>query len=425
MRTTKNIFKLALVGAVLLGFCSQSMAAIKPELKQYYDRFELVKNSKGEDVFKDKRITENIGFGRFGDFIHDFINEKDSSRYFDYSCSARQYDAYEESDLSRIEKHSLKAVAAVQELVSGPARAALDKLSNILSKKGTQYVTSKDYSTVINLDDHDYFFEQSIGHKFIDKGFKLILSELDLSGSVKLLTFLAYQYQSAIDAKKNYSQSILFYYLTTFNASELGLTELQHKRALSGYFSSRIISGNFFALRGFYDNYKKRKKLKKIEPKWNTWGAEAWEILRARAIERSKHEDVSAMFLEGFSWQGDLFAIGLPRVGDSDLVVNLVQRRKRGDHLPAVVLDTSCSDYEYLKRRHQFLTKLSVSLLPGVARWPIQNLPPSRNWYKNLKYSGQVSYEAMVYAYFVSSGQLDKAEMIKYQSMNPLLTDDY
>lgn len=249
-------------------------------IKEFNERFVLVKNSQGDVTkIKDTSLTyrrhlkEELWSSY--DMLMNRLNEyKDVPNPTDESL---EEDFAQISDLTEDQvdyQEKLTKIMARLQKAWGPGESKslllekkeqinpiLDKLENDIE----QLVSLPEWQVVSSLNQPGYFYKRKVFRTIIRNAASQIKLILPIGPAVYWAIYYVKMYERYLHETKREHQNMLLYYLTNYSGETLGLTELEHKKALSSIFESNIAFYDIFELfraRRTWKNYGLSKLIK-------------------------------------------------------------------------------------------------------------------------------------------------------------------
>ena len=246
------------------------------------------------------------------------------------------------------------------------------------------------------------FYRSSFTEQFILWATDFAASQLRLNTAVNLAKYLAFRLINFGIERRTYFQNYIIHYLKKVGPEKLGMTKEEGSLILSSIYESRIEFYEFWdVLKAKADWYNFGNKYHKREI---STCAERFKNYRD---PQKKHYYYDFKFVE-VNYAG------------ATKVFNLLNRRSRLSGSPSIAYSASDPNQLLVERILFEVIKMALELspAPGAATAPL-------NWFISGMYKNQITTEGALLAYLESIGDLERAEIMIRQSLNPFITSLY
>ncbi len=393
----KYIF-LSLIFISLIYILPEISFAQQYDLSHFKNRFELKVNETGEKIIVDKSLLEDLSIETYVRSLATYLTAADAEP-IDVLPACKGYE-YEKPDPELMKSFS-KAFDWMKK--SNLGAMLVDpkflKFLNDVDLETKKVINDPQFVVVANLDNSTYFYKKAFIKYLSNKLQDLAKSYFNSTVFLKPVTYVADDYANFIVHKKMYHQNILSYYLETMKPEDLGLTEIEKKRALSSILDSRLS----FGFGGYWES-------RKIKNNFDEHGFNKLQESDKGAEKRwSKHANIfdERIYKVNSIFSGALF-------GADPIIINLGSKKEKTDDKPSLAFDEKCPEFLYESRRRFEFARVALGMASIPYSGQLFSLVKS-------KYQPQALSEGMYYGYLESTNQYDKKEAVLKQSMNPLL----
>ena len=256
----------------------------------------------------------------------------------------------------------------------------------------------KNVAIVSNLVKPGYFYKANVFNAAFNGALSLAGSLTSSVGGDIAVYFVKKYFSFLISAKK-YRQTMLAHYLSHFNASSLGLSEIERSRALSSVLEADL-------------HWYEKSKADDAREDWDVYGAEETKR-RVRVVTSrvSRYEDE----FEAVHGAKALYHMSVSNKDGVKQIYNFFDKRKFLDSRPSLSFDTQKTSRIRLKRVAYEILKLSSTAIP------VPGIGYLYRKYLESATKKQIKREGALFALSEVEGDTQMMELLRKQAVNPFL----